>query len=59
MLIHLLKVFGEGLTILNGKIYVLTWKSGTAYVFNERTFELLETFKFRTTNGEVRVIIVV
>ncbi len=49
-----LKVFGEGLTILNGTIRVFTWRSGTGYLLDENTLELLDTFKIRTTTGQVR-----
>ncbi len=56
--IHL-KGFGEGMTILDGKVYMLTWTSGVAYIFDELTFELLETFKFTTTTGEVSYLTMV
>jgi len=40
-------VFGEGLTILNGEMFVLTWKSGIAYVFDPETFKPLRTFNYQ------------
>ncbi len=36
-------VFGEGLTILNKEMFVLTWKEGIAYVFDPETFKPLHT----------------
>lgn len=38
--------FGEGLTILNNKIYQLTWLSGKGFVYNLDTFKRSSTFKF-------------
>jgi len=38
--------FGEGLTILNDKIYQLTWKSGTGLVYDVNTFERTGSFKY-------------
>lgn len=38
--------FGEGLTILNDKIYQLTWQKGTGFVYDVNTFEKLSTFKY-------------
>ncbi len=38
--------FGEGTTILNGKIYQLTWRDGTAYVYDAETFKLLKEFEY-------------
>jgi len=39
--------FGEGLTILGDRIYQLTWKSQTAFVYDVASFELLETKRYR------------
>ncbi len=36
--------FGEGITIINGKIYQLTWKSGKAFQYDLETFELIREF---------------
>lgn len=44
--------FGEGMTIVNGKIYVLTWRSRTGFVFDLKSFEKLSTFTFKTLRGE-------
>lgn len=38
--------FGEGLTILNNKIYQLTWQKGTGFVYNVNTFDKLSSFKY-------------
>lgn len=38
--------FGEGLTILENKIYQLTWQSGKGFVYNTNTFERETTFKY-------------
>tara|TARA_R110002049_G_scaffold309289_2_gene520256 strand:+ start:38921 stop:39955 length:1035 start_codon:yes stop_codon:yes gene_type:complete len=38
--------FGEGLTILKNKIYQLTWKEGTGFVYDVTTFEKLNSFKY-------------
>ncbi|ALJ03822.1 glutamine cyclotransferase [Pseudalgibacter alginicilyticus] len=38
--------FGEGLTILKNKIYQLTWKEGTGFVYDVTTFEKLSSFKY-------------
>jgi glutamine cyclotransferase len=50
--------FGEGIAILNDRIYQLTWQSGVALVYDADTFELLETFSYDgegwglTTDGQ-------
>ncbi len=38
--------FGEGLTILNNKIYQLTWRKGIGFVYDVNTFEKLNSFKY-------------
>ncbi len=38
--------FGEGLTILNDKIYQLTWQEGTGFVYDVNTFDKLSSFKY-------------
>ncbi|MFY0714235.1 glutaminyl-peptide cyclotransferase [Seonamhaeicola sp. NFXS20] len=38
--------FGEGLTILNNKVYQLTWRKGTGFVYNVDTLEKLSSFKY-------------
>ena len=52
--------FGEGITILNNKIYQLTWQSGIGLVYDLETFEEEQEFKYTksregwglTNNGE-------
>ena len=38
--------FGEGLTVLNNKIYQLTWKRGTGFVYDVDSFEKTGSFKY-------------
>ena len=38
--------FGEGITILNDKVYQLTWKSGTGFIYDLRNFERTGSFKY-------------
>lgn len=38
--------FGEGITILNNKVYQLTWLNKEGYVYNADTFEKIKTFKY-------------
>lgn len=38
--------FGEGITILNNKIYQLTWEEQTCFVYNQSTFELHKTIPY-------------
>ena len=38
--------FGEGLTLLDDKIYQLTWRSGTGFIYNKNTFEKTGTFVY-------------
>ncbi|WP_250432604.1 glutaminyl-peptide cyclotransferase [Hanstruepera flava] len=38
--------FGEGITIMNDKIYQLTWKKGTGFVYDVNTFEKTGSFKY-------------
>ncbi|HEY8447696.1 MAG TPA: glutaminyl-peptide cyclotransferase [Thermomicrobiales bacterium] len=50
--------FGEGIALLGSRIYQLTWKSRTCFVYDRETFELLTTFEYEgegwglTTDGE-------
>ncbi|MBS1579425.1 MAG: glutaminyl-peptide cyclotransferase [Bacteroidetes bacterium] len=50
--------FGEGLTMLNGKIYQLTYKENKCFVYDAKTFKLLNTFTYEgqgwgmTNNGK-------
>lgn len=38
--------FGEGLTIMNGKIYQLTWQANTGFIYNLNTLETTGTFVY-------------
>ena len=38
--------FGEGLSVLNDKIYQLTWKEGRGLVYDVNSFEQIETFNY-------------
>jgi glutamine cyclotransferase len=38
--------FGEGITVLNNKIYQLTWKSNTGFVYDAETLDRLDTFQY-------------
>jgi glutamine cyclotransferase len=40
--------FGEGITVLNGKIYQLTWKEKTGFVYDANTLALEKKFSFET-----------
>ncbi len=52
--------FGEGITILNNKLFQLTWKGGIGFVYDLETFEKEKEFKYTksregwglTNNGE-------
>jgi glutamine cyclotransferase len=51
-------VFAEGIALLNGKIYQLTWQDQTAFVYEPETFKLLKEFRYAgegwglTTDGK-------
>ena len=40
------RYFGEGITLLNGKVYQLTWKSKRGFVYDVNTFEKLDEFSY-------------
>ena len=42
------KYFGEGITVLKDKIYQLTWKEKTGFVYDAKTYKLEKTFSFET-----------
>lgn len=52
------KDFGEGITILNNKLYQLTWQQGKCYVYDVNTLDKLDEFNFKgegwglTNDGE-------
>ena len=39
--------FAEGITILNGKLYQITWKENTAFVYDLNDFKLLKEFRYQ------------
>lgn len=38
--------FGEGITIMDGKIYQLTWQSGIGFVYDLETFQKIDDFQY-------------
>jgi glutamine cyclotransferase len=38
--------FGEGITILNNKVYQLTWKNKTGFIYDLKTFKQTGTFSY-------------
>lgn len=40
--------FGEGIAMLDDKIYQLTWTNRTCFVYDAATFKLLNTFSYNT-----------
>jgi glutaminyl-peptide cyclotransferase len=38
--------FGEGITVLNGRVTQLTWQSHTGYVYEQATFHFLKNFSY-------------
>lgn len=40
--------FGEGITILNNKIYQLTWQDSTGFVYDLTTFKKIREFNYKT-----------
>lgn len=42
------ELFGEGITILNNKIYQLTYKTKKGFVYDLRTFRELQTFTYES-----------
>lgn len=45
-------VFGEGCTVINNKVYQITWQNGEAYVYNADTFKKEKTFPYFKANIE-------
>jgi glutamine cyclotransferase len=42
------KFFGEGITILNNKIYQLTWREHTGFVYSLDTYKQVRQFTYKT-----------
>lgn len=40
------KYFGEGITIVNGKLFELTWQESTGFIYNAETLKLEKTFTY-------------
>lgn len=40
------RYFAEGLTLLNDKLYLLTWQEGTVFVYDRTTFKILERWRY-------------
>ena len=45
------KYFGEGITILNDKIYQLTYHAQIGFVYTLETFEKVDSFRFASAQG--------
>lgn len=45
------KYFGEGMTVLNDKVYQLTYLEKTGFVYDKATLKLLRTFTFNSPQG--------
>lgn len=46
------KYFGEGITILNDKIYQLTYKAQKGFIYDLETFALVDSFIYNTATKE-------
>jgi glutamine cyclotransferase len=44
-------LFGEGITLLDGKIYQLTYRSQVGFVYDAETFEQLQKFYYQNLEG--------
>ena len=42
------RYFGEGITVLNNKMYQLTWEEKTGFIYDARTYKKLGEFKYNT-----------
>jgi len=40
------KYFGEGITLLNDKVYQLTWQKKTGFIYDAGSFEKLDSFQY-------------
>lgn len=40
--------FGEGVTVMNGRLYQLTWREQTGFVYDPQTLVQLDTFTYET-----------
>ncbi|MEM0927204.1 MAG: glutaminyl-peptide cyclotransferase, partial [Planctomycetota bacterium] len=52
------RLFGEGLTLFDGKVFQLTWKRQFGYIYDAETLKFIDTFRYAgegwglTHNGE-------
>ena len=42
------RYFGEGITVLNDKIYQLTWEERTGFIYDAQTYKKIGEFKYNT-----------
>jgi glutaminyl-peptide cyclotransferase len=42
------RYFGEGITVLNNKMYQLTWEERTGFIYDARTYKKLGEFNYNT-----------
>lgn len=45
------KYFGEGITVFNDKLYMLTWQSGIGFIYDVKTFKKLGEFEIPGKEG--------
>jgi glutaminyl-peptide cyclotransferase len=45
------KYFGEGIAIVNGKLYQLTWLGQTGFIYDARNFKNMGTFGYMSREG--------
>jgi glutaminyl-peptide cyclotransferase len=54
--------FGEGVTLLGGRLYQLTWRSGVGYIYDARTLTQIDSFSYAgegwglTTDGSALIL---
>jgi glutamine cyclotransferase len=46
------KYFGEGITVLNNKIYQLTYRAKKGFIYDFHSFALIDSFQFSSTTNE-------
>ena len=45
------KYFGEGITILNDKIYQLTYRAKKGFIYNLKDFAVIDSFQYKSSQG--------
>jgi glutamine cyclotransferase len=45
-------IFGEGITIMNDKLYQVTYKTARGFIYRLSDFELMDEFSYNTLTGE-------